>query len=174
MKDIVHDPQLQTVIDQVLSNKHCKGADCSVKLTKDNAVFMLNAASNKHPLGIQKLCRACNGRKLTEYRRAFAVKVSEWGRVNQQKRPDDYPSVEEATMAFVTTIAQGFCVGLPEYDARLFLELRDKAAEAPSACFYCGVKTCVDVNADGHVRCSIDRTQFRNGKALDYSDADQI
>lgn len=77
-------------------------------------------------------------------------------------------------MAYVTTIAQGFCVGSPDYDGRLFLKLRDVAAAAPAACFYCGVQTSVDPNADGRVRSSIDRTQFTNRKALNYSHPDQI
>ncbi|OAQ23130.1 hypothetical protein K457DRAFT_130795 [Linnemannia elongata AG-77] len=77
-------------------------------------------------------------------------------------------------MAYVTTLARGFCVGSPAFDPEEFVVLRDEAAVSYCSCFYCRNPTCNEIGADARKRSSIDRTQFKDGVALNYSHPDQI
>ncbi|KAG9062235.1 hypothetical protein KI688_006567 [Linnemannia hyalina] len=59
----------------------------------------------------------------------FSRQVRSWAYLKRAKRPGDYESLEKAMMAYVTTLARGFCVGSPAFDPEEFVVLRDEAAE---------------------------------------------
>lgn len=171
VSELVEHPRLQVFINQLLSNAYCKGIECGVKLTRENANFGRGINCQENPIAVASLCKPC---KRSSTKNSFAAQVHHWASQKLRERPGDYESLDKAMMAYVVTLARGFCVGSPEFDPQVFIALRDQAAESKPKCFHCGNHTCHNVGADARIRSSIDRTQFKNGVALNYSHPDQI
>ncbi|KAG0277855.1 hypothetical protein BGZ96_002685 [Linnemannia gamsii] len=118
-------PDLQDLINELLSDRCC--ASCDTKLTRDNAVFRVRRSirdSRDNPLDLTGRCKTCKCVADVD----FSRQVRSWAYLKREKRPGDYESLEKAMMAYVTTLARGFCVGSPAFDPEEFVVLRDEAA----------------------------------------------
>ncbi|KAF8921746.1 hypothetical protein BGZ58_003934 [Dissophora ornata] len=115
---------IQATVDQLFSNKYCEGIDCGVKLTRENTYIQSRVSKNgKNPQKIARKCKKCLYK--LSLKNGFPSQVRDWANHKLRDRPGDFKSKEVAMMAYVTTIARGFCVGTLEFDPLVFVALQD-------------------------------------------------
>lgn len=158
-------------VEKELQGAMCQRVDCGKKLDKNSASFSRGADTINRPLIDDRSCRQCQNRSI---KYSIKVMVDWWARVVIKNHPDAYKTLEEAEMAFMTVALQGYCVGTPDYSKSEYLHLLHTASDATPQCFWCNAYTHHIRSIDAHDRLSIDRTSFKDGKALAYGHPDQI
>ncbi|KAI8602963.1 hypothetical protein EDD21DRAFT_403235, partial [Dissophora ornata] len=165
-------PAIQPLIDEQLQDMYCRGHDCGIKLSKENAIYDRSSSMDHYPFIVRSLCKDCN-RKAKKG--SFMGAVDRWARRRMKKdRPCVFASLDQARMAFVVTYIQGYCVGAPQLSVALFQELVQVASHLRQLCFWCGSQLRYERGTDPRVRKSIDRTTFVSGVSLPYGHPDQI
>ncbi|KAF9275309.1 hypothetical protein BGZ68_010882 [Mortierella alpina] len=144
---------------------------CNIEQDRSNTYLILGTSVTA-PLIFRSVCMTCSTKRTVMARNVPMEWMKLWSKDHHQGQ--DFNSQEDALATVLTVAKQGFAVGTALYGPSEHVFLKAGLEEWTPKCFWTGVSLSFGPENHPVKKFTVDRTMFKNGKALPYGNEQQV